>query len=99
MAGKAQIVYNTLPKSGELAHKRLRNKDQQPTSSRNYVENFYRPSANDVDFHQRGDRVEDDYETFIKEPCIEAGQDLTESMQGTRSGSVESLNSVQASYF
>ncbi|KAI1718712.1 adenomatous polyposis coli protein-related protein 1 [Ditylenchus destructor] len=34
------------------------------------------------------------YEPFISEPTIEAGTDMTESMQCTRTGSVQSLNST-----
>uniref|UniRef100_A0A915EJY2 Uncharacterized protein n=1 Tax=Ditylenchus dipsaci TaxID=166011 RepID=A0A915EJY2_9BILA len=35
---------------------------------------------------------EEQYAQYISEPSLEAGNDLTESMQATRSGSVESLN-------
>lgn len=40
-----------------------------------------------------------EYEPFICEPIVEAGKDIDESMQCTRTGSIQSLNASNMVFY
>lgn len=75
------------------------NNSQQQNSENNAIDNRHRENlvnANNVTNPEEEGEEEEQFDGFITEPCIEAGQDLSTSVQCTRAVSPESVHSGES---